>query len=255
MPTVSPQPALPWSDIRPALPARRSIPPFTARTARRRSNAGPPRSREASASPPSFLRRSRTSSGSKMPTNSSTASSARWRGSGPKLALLLVQLPPSLAFDGAVVTRFFERARRASPAPFVCEPRHASWFEEPAERLLDDLQVARVAADPAKVPAAATPGGSRDRSYYRLHGSPVPYRSSYEPERLAGYAAAIACGSGGGQGRLVHLRQYGFVGRDRKRPELARNACLSASGLRHSPWRQAARPGGSGRARSIRTGP
>jgi uncharacterized protein YecE (DUF72 family) len=113
-------------------------------------------------------------------------------GLGPKLALLLVQLPPSLAFNGAVVTRFFERARRASPAPFVCEPRHASWFEEPAERLLDDLQVARVAADPAKVPAAATPGGSRDRSYYRLHGSPVPYRSSYEPERLAGYAAAIA---------------------------------------------------------------
>jgi uncharacterized protein YecE (DUF72 family) len=127
-----------------------------------------------------------------MPTSSSTASSARWQGWGRSSLSCSSSFRRASRFDGAVVTRFFERARRASPAPFVCEPRHASWFEEPAERLLHDLQVARVAAIPAKVPAAATPGGSRDRSYYRLHGSPVPYRSSYEPERLAGYAAAIA---------------------------------------------------------------
>ena len=40
-------------------------------------------------------------------------------------------------------------------------------------RCSTDLRVARVAADPAKVPAAAEPGGWRGLAYYRLHGSPV----------------------------------------------------------------------------------
>jgi uncharacterized protein YecE (DUF72 family) len=36
------------------------------------------------------------------------------------------------------------------------------------------------------------PGGWRGLTYYRLHGSPVPYRSSYEVERLEAYARAMA---------------------------------------------------------------
>ena len=109
-----------------------------------------------------------------------------------KLAILLVQLPPSLAFDAAVAERFFSVLAGSTDAALVCEPRHASWFEDEAGALLTERHVARVAADPAKVPAAAAPSGWRGLSYYRLHGSPVPYRSSYEPERLNGYAAAIA---------------------------------------------------------------
>ena len=109
-------------------------------------------------------------------------------GLGSKLAVILVQLPPSLAFDAAVAARFFDRLGVATKAALVCEPRHASWFEEAADALLRDRRVGRVAADPAKVPAAASPGGWRGLVYYRLHGSPVPYRSTYEPDRLRAYA-------------------------------------------------------------------
>ncbi len=112
-------------------------------------------------------------------------------GLGSKLAVILVQLPPSLAFDAAVAARFLDRLRGATGAAIACEPRHASWFEDEVDALLAERQVARVAADPAKVPAASSPGGWRGFAYYRLHGSPVPYRSSYEPERLQAYANAM----------------------------------------------------------------
>lgn len=53
----------------------------------------------------------------------------------------------------------------------VCEPRHASWFTPEAEETLIELEVARVAADPARVPAAGEPGGWPGLVYFRLHGS------------------------------------------------------------------------------------
>jgi uncharacterized protein YecE (DUF72 family) len=42
-----------------------------------------------------------------------------------------------------------------------------------------------VAADPARVPAAAEPGGSRAFSYFRLHGSPRIYYSAYAAEFMS----------------------------------------------------------------------
>jgi uncharacterized protein YecE (DUF72 family) len=51
--------------------------------------------------------------------------------------------------------------------------------------------VARVAADPARVPEAGMPGGWRGLAYWRLHGSPIMYRSRYGAERLEPYAQAI----------------------------------------------------------------
>ncbi|MFA9200485.1 MAG: DUF72 domain-containing protein, partial [Cypionkella sp.] len=44
-----------------------------------------------------------------------------------KLAVLLVQLPPSLAFDAAVAERFLARLRERSAAAIACEPRHTSF--------------------------------------------------------------------------------------------------------------------------------
>jgi uncharacterized protein YecE (DUF72 family) len=113
-------------------------------------------------------------------------------GLGTKLAVILVQLPPSLVFDPAVTAAFFDNLASRTQVQLVCEPRHPSWFEAEADALLAERRIARVAADPAKVPAAAEPGGWRGLSYYRLHGSPVPYRSSYEPERLEAYARSMA---------------------------------------------------------------
>jgi len=47
---------------------------------------------------------------------------------GNKLGPLLVQLPPSLAFDEVVAGEFFSLLRQSFAGQVVCEPRHASWF-------------------------------------------------------------------------------------------------------------------------------
>ena len=119
-------------------------------------------------------------------------------GLGDKLAILLLQLPPKLAFDAALVEAFLGYLCPRLDARVVCEPRHPSWFEAVPDSLLDRFQVARVAADPACVPAAATPGGWRGLTYFRLHGSPGMYRSSYDDGRLPIYAAAIESDRGAG---------------------------------------------------------
>ena len=106
---------------------------------------------------------------------------------GEKLAILLVQLPPKLSFDAAIAASFFEALARSSAAQIACEPRNPSWFTPAADGLLDRLRIARVAADPAICGEAAAPGGWRGLSYWRLHGSPAMYRSSYG-DRIASYA-------------------------------------------------------------------
>ena len=103
---------------------------------------------------------------------------------GDRFGPLLVQLPPSLRFDRAVAEEFFAILRARFDGDVVCEPRHASWFTDGAESLLVAHRVARVAADPAPVPGAGEPGGWDGLRYWRLHGSPVIYRSAYEPAVL-----------------------------------------------------------------------
>jgi uncharacterized protein YecE (DUF72 family) len=113
-------------------------------------------------------------------------------GLGPKLGCLLVQLPPKLAFDETVVAPFFGALRERVGAAIACEPRHASWFEENADRALAGLGVARVAADPSRAPGADAPGGWPGLVYYRLHGSPRMYYSAYDDDALAMLAASLA---------------------------------------------------------------
>jgi uncharacterized protein YecE (DUF72 family) len=110
---------------------------------------------------------------------------------GDKLSVLLLQLPPKLALEQTVAAPFLEQLRTQSPCAIACEPRHPSWFDAEADGLLQDLGVARVAADPAVTPAAARPGGWRGLSYWRLHGSPSMYRSSYDDGRLEIYASLL----------------------------------------------------------------
>lgn len=113
-------------------------------------------------------------------------------GLGARRGPLLVQLPPSLAFDADLVRPFFGALAATLGGAVVCEPRHPSWFEDDAGALLAEQRVARVAADPAPVPAAALPGGWPGLVYVRLHGSPFIYRSGYEPEARAAWARRIA---------------------------------------------------------------
>lgn len=112
-------------------------------------------------------------------------------GLGARLGPILVQLPPSLVYEAERVEEFLETLRRLHAGPVACEPRHESWFGAEAERMLRRHGVARVAADPARVPDAAQPGGDPTLAYYRLHGSPRMYYSDYEPERLTAIAARL----------------------------------------------------------------
>lgn len=112
-------------------------------------------------------------------------------GLGKALACLLVQLPPSLQFDAAAADRFFAALRERTAVAAVCEPRHPTWFAADADGLLARWRVARVAADPARVAEAAEPSGWRDLAYYRLHGSPRVYYSSYDAAYLDALAARI----------------------------------------------------------------
>lgn len=110
-------------------------------------------------------------------------------GLGAKRGPVLVQLPPSLVFDADVVGAFLALLRTALTGAVVCEPRHPSWFPSEVDVFLAAHEVARAAADPAPVPAAAQPGGWRGLTYARWHGSPAMYRSSYDPRTLAAHAA------------------------------------------------------------------
>ena len=110
---------------------------------------------------------------------------------GPRLGPLLVQLPPSLAFEPALADAFLRLLRSQFSGGVALEPRHATWFEAEADELMTTYQVARAAADPARVPAAAVPGGWPDLAYHRLHGSPVMYRSTYEPDDLERLARTL----------------------------------------------------------------
>ena len=121
-----------------------------------------------------------------------TAALAEMTQLGDTLAVVLVQLPPSLAFDTVVALPFFDALRVRWGGGLACEPRHPSWFEAEPDTMLIRHRIARVAADPARVPQAAAPGGWRGLTYYRLHGSPAMYRSSYDDGRLDPYAAALA---------------------------------------------------------------
>lgn len=104
-------------------------------------------------------------------------------GLGEKLAVMLVQLPPSLAFDFSVATVFFDALRARYAGPVVCEPRHDSWTAPDALALLAAHRVGLVQIE--------IPAPERERGhdavplYIRLHGSPRRYYSTYSDAQLA----------------------------------------------------------------------
>jgi len=102
----------------------------------------------------------------------------------PKLGPLLVQLPPSLAFDAKSAPRFLRRLVTEGATHVILEPRHSSWFTGDVDALLREHGVERAAVDPALCPSAVEPGGARAIAYFRWHGSPRMYFSSYSPEAI-----------------------------------------------------------------------
>ncbi|WP_159682149.1 DUF72 domain-containing protein [Luteimonas sp. 9C] len=115
-------------------------------------------------------------------------------GLGRKLDCVLVQLPPSLAFDARTAATFFAMLARRWPGRVACEPRHASWLTPQADALLARHRVARVAADPARHVDDATPGGSTQFAYWRWHGHPKLYYSAYGATALDAIATRVRRG-------------------------------------------------------------
>jgi uncharacterized protein YecE (DUF72 family) len=113
------------------------------------------------------------------------------RGLGAKLGPILVQLPASFPFDRRRVDTFFRTLRGMHDGRVACEPRNATWYTDDASEVLSRYDIARVVADPPRPAAAARPAETASFAYYRLHGSPRVYWSSYDAERLESLAAEL----------------------------------------------------------------
>ena len=111
---------------------------------------------------------------------------------GEHLGSLLVQLPPSLVFDAPTVRIFCRALRSRVDTAVVFEPRHVSWFTAAADDLLGQFRIGRAGADPPPAPGAGLPGAWPETAYFRLHGSPRMYYSSYPAEYLDTLARRLA---------------------------------------------------------------
>ena len=111
---------------------------------------------------------------------------------GEALGPVIIQLPPSFVFQRVDTESFLSAFRHRFEGEAALEPRHLSWFEPEVDELLRAHRLARVAADPARRPEAAAPGGWSGLRYWRWHGSPQMYYSPYGEERLRAMAALLS---------------------------------------------------------------
>jgi len=117
-----------------------------------------------------------------------------------RLGPILFQLPPSLQFFAASARRFLAALRERYSGDVVWEARHSSWFANEVDDMLRKYHIAQVAADPPCVPlAAAMPREHSSLVYFRLHGSPRRYYSSYADDFLNRMAAQMADSAVNGQ--------------------------------------------------------
>lgn len=110
---------------------------------------------------------------------------------GDKLAAVLVQLPPSLAFDADRVEAFLLRLRASFSGTVVWEPRHPGWDCDEARGLLAGHGVTPAMTE---IPTPETPRGEFG-CYFRLHGTPRRYRSSYSAADLSALADWLSLAS------------------------------------------------------------
>jgi uncharacterized protein YecE (DUF72 family) len=121
-------------------------------------------------------------------------------GLGQRLGPVLIQLPPGLDYDGALVRRFLQMLRDRFAGAVVCEPRHPSWHSPAATAALTEWRIGRVAAHPPRLAPVEEPGawlgpsgdGAAATIYYRLHGHPRIYWSNYDDAALAEWARRTA---------------------------------------------------------------
>lgn len=111
-------------------------------------------------------------------------------GLGDKLHAVLVQLPPSLAFDSERTATFFTRMRSSYSAMIAVEARHDSWFTDAPRSMYADLDLTEVTTT---IPTEPVGGGA---AYYRLHGEPRRYRSPYTSQQLSALSTDLRARTG-----------------------------------------------------------
>jgi len=105
-----------------------------------------------------------------------------------KLGPILFQLPPTLSFDEAVLSRFCKTL--PDNHRYTLEVRHPSWAQERVTDILKDHNIALCISDTA----GRYPYIEEDTAtfiYVRLHGSKKLYGSEYTEEELQAVAQKI----------------------------------------------------------------
>ena len=103
---------------------------------------------------------------------------------GEKLGALLIQFPPKLEMNLEVAQDTFSTIRKLYNGKIVLEPRHISWTTHEAYKLYQQFHISKVIADPEVCAANPKFCSAGDIHYFRLHGSPEIYKSSYSDEFL-----------------------------------------------------------------------
>ncbi|MCX7679683.1 MAG: DUF72 domain-containing protein [Spirochaetes bacterium] len=105
-----------------------------------------------------------------------------------KLGVILIQLPPSLIFDSALVSEFLSNL--PANCRYTIEARHKSWVCDLSFSLLQQFNVAWCISDTAgRYPYCEEV--SADFVYIRLHGSKKMYASNYTDTELTAWAEKI----------------------------------------------------------------
>lgn len=99
-----------------------------------------------------------------------------------KWSVLLIQFPGSLEFSPKI-EKLFKCVRKKFEGHIVLEPRNLSWIEKDALDLYRAYNMSKVSADPERCSSKRKLNFS-GIEYYRLHGSPELYRSSYSQKYL-----------------------------------------------------------------------
>ncbi|SHJ13220.1 Uncharacterized conserved protein YecE, DUF72 family [Desulfatibacillum alkenivorans DSM 16219] len=107
---------------------------------------------------------------------------------GEKLGPILLQLPPTLAYEKEIARDFFQFLPKEFR--FTLETRHDSWLDDGLFALLEEHNIAWCVSDTAGKHACVE-AATADFVYLRLHGSQEIYKSSYTDEELEHWAELV----------------------------------------------------------------
>jgi uncharacterized protein YecE (DUF72 family) len=104
-----------------------------------------------------------------------------------QLGPVLIQLPPNLGFHSEKAEAFFAALRKYKGFSFALEPRHSSWMENGAIRLLKNYKIAFVIAESGNRFASGE-FVTAQHIYLRFHGPDGYYGTSYPDKTLKTWA-------------------------------------------------------------------